>query len=585
MSGVKDEPVILSDVESALREMQANHGLFPQADAHVSACPQVVIVGVSGGADSVCLLHLLCRLAAEWQLALHVAHLDHALRPDSAADARFVEQLATDWGLPYHAQRLTPGALHAAPGSVETAARRRRYQFLSDVALQQTPHGQQPMVALAHHADDQAETVLHHLVRGSGLQGLSGMRLVTALTAPAAESPPTSAEQLTLAESQPSVIQLVRPLLYVRRTSILHYLRQQQLTWRTDPTNTDEAYTRNYLRHTVLPALARINPAAVEALGRMASLAAEESERLAAYDRALLTTLQIGTTDLPTGPIVLDLNALRRQTQPTQRALLRMALHDLTLHESVLHDHVSAGHELSLAQLSDLCGLIQRADSGGPHPIVGNLAWSVAGATTDQSARLSLHRHDQLPFPVDHPLLTPGQQLAIPAVKEDEAVQLALGNGWALALQRLPVSAVPADWRSPGQPWRAFLDWEIAADLILTTATAGLSFAPLGMNGQRKSLGNFFTDHKIPVALRSRWPLLVGRCRDMLRQAAGPRTEAAVALDPVRKNSTARAAEVLWVCGLQLGHPARVTAATTTVLSLRFVYHEPETLDETGSEG
>ena len=544
------QSVDASALFAALLAIQAQHQLFPPATA---ANPQTVIVGVSGGADSVCLLHLLYQLASVWHLDLHVAHLDHALRADSASDADFVQELATAWHLPFHRKRLVPGALAAAAGSVETAARQARQQFFAQLAMSLTPSDQQPIVALAHHADDQAETILHHLVRGSGLQGLGGMK-------PSANQHVTlvPAEQQhrvlllrwsTIAENQEVVIQFVRPLLYVRRATILQYLRQQKLAWREDQTNSDQRYTRNYLRHTVLPALAAVNPAVVEALGRTATIAADEMSRLAIYDRQQLAALQWPNTnliDLPIGEamtaqehaspaddqFVFDLTQLRALPNATQRALLRQAAALVT----------PAARELSFAQVTELCRAIAQADSGGPHPLLADLMWSVAGATATRPALLSLHRRAVLPFVMGQPLLAEGSTHLLPAVPLGETVRLPLTNGWQLTMTQFPRSELPDDWLQRGQPWQAFFDSAQVGRPILIAPTRGQRFAPLGLHGQHKMLGDFFTDQKIPVALRSRWPLLVDTA----------------------------AQEILWVCGLRIGHAARITDATRTVLCVTF---------------
>jgi tRNA(Ile)-lysidine synthetase-like protein len=120
--------------------------------------------------------------------------------------------------------------------------------------------------------------------------------------------------------------------------------------------------------------------------------------------------------------------------------------------------------------------------------------------------------------------------------------RLVLTNGWQLAITHLAHRELPKDWAQPGQPWRAFFDSAMIGRPLLTTPTTGQHFAPLGLAGQHKALGDLFTDRKIPVALRPQWPLLLD----------------------------AATQEILWVCGVQLGHRARVTATTAQVLCLRF---------------
>lgn len=527
-------------LEDAIRDVQRRHQLFLTPQSLDKSTPQqTVLVGVSGGADSVCLLHILCHLAAEWHLDLHVGHLDHALRPESADDACFVQELARTCSLPFHHHRLEPGTLENAPASLETAARQARRHYLAQLALQITPSGQIPIVALAHHADDQAETVLHHLIRGSGLQGVAGMRpkieyRVSSLPHSTHTSLKRHSDQQslsTITEKRALVIHLVRPLLYVCRTTILQYLRAQSLAWREDRTNQDQHYTRNYLRHTVVPALATVNPAVVDAIGRLANLASDEMTRLVWYDQQTLAKVQLSTDAEQAERIVLDLDALRLLPQLVQRGVLRQAW--LRLAPTV--------GDLSLAHLNALCDQLGDTDTSGPHPLLANLAWSVGGATSTAPARISLHRADVMPFASDHLLLAESESYSIPSVPVGESAQLVLNPHWQLTITCLRRSDLPSNWRQNPNPWRVFLDAAQVGSLHLTTPTVGQQFAPLGMGGQHKMLGDFFTDHKIPLAHRHRWPVLID-------------------------DSTG---EILWVCGLRVAHHARITEQTETVLWLQ----------------
>ena len=155
-------------VRQQCQAAQARHHFFRGPTTPPADQPQPVVVAVSGGADSVALLHLLHSLASPWQIALQVAHVDHNLRPESAADAHFVAQLAAQWQLPFHLQQLAPTDLAESGEGIEAAGRRARYRFLTEVALTITPPGQIPVIALAHHADDQAETLLLHLCAAAG---------------------------------------------------------------------------------------------------------------------------------------------------------------------------------------------------------------------------------------------------------------------------------------------------------------------------------------------------------------------------------------------------------------------------------
>jgi tRNA(Ile)-lysidine synthase len=205
-----------------------------------------LLLGVSGGADSVALLHMLHALADGRGWRLIVGHVDHGLRPESSEDASFVEELAAELGLPFLMRRVK---VKAKGRSLEEASREERRAALLDMARQTGAD----VIALAHHADDQAETLLARLLQGTGASGLAGMR---------PWSPP-----------------FWRPLLELRRDDLRKWLKQRGFTWREDPTNQDMGPLRNRVRHELLPlAQERINPRAVEALSRLAQVCADEEK-------------------------------------------------------------------------------------------------------------------------------------------------------------------------------------------------------------------------------------------------------------------------------------------------------------------
>jgi tRNA(Ile)-lysidine synthase len=209
------------------------------------------VVALSGGCDSLVLLFLLRRVSPPLGLSLTAAHLDHAMRPDSEADARWVAGVCAAWEIPLVSRRLA-----SAPAS-EDAARRARYAFLRETAREAGAR----WIATGHHADDQAETVLFRALRGTGLDGLGGIRAVTADG-------------------------LVRPLLPFWRREIEELARERGLRWRTDPTNFALEPARNRIRHELIPlAEAGVAPAARRNLVSLAALAREAEEVLEAAVR------------------------------------------------------------------------------------------------------------------------------------------------------------------------------------------------------------------------------------------------------------------------------------------------------------
>ena len=243
---------------------------------------ELIVVGVSGGADSLCLLHVLCHLPPTLAPRVHVAHLHHGLRGAEAdADAAFVASLAAAWNLPCRVGQADVALEARRAGlSLEEAGRRARYAFLGAVAHASGAGA----VAVAHNADDQVETILMHFLRGSGLSGLRGMLPLSPL--PRAPWGRAVVDE-PLATPAAAPLRLVRPLLEVPRADIEAYCQAHGLTPRLDRSNLDLTLFRNRLRYELLPLLATYNPAVREALRRSARVVADEHQAL----RQMLATL------------------------------------------------------------------------------------------------------------------------------------------------------------------------------------------------------------------------------------------------------------------------------------------------------
>jgi tRNA(Ile)-lysidine synthase len=255
-----------------------------------------VVVAVSSGADSVALMHLLSRLGAEQGFSLVVAHVHHGLRAEADSEQRFVEELAAALGHPCYSSRVDVRGLAAQEGrTLEEAGREARYRYLQHLCREL---GAQ-RIATAHHRQDQAETVLLHVLRGSGLRGLQGML--------------------------PRRGNLVRPLLDCTRAEIEDYLRAQGLRWCSDASNLDLRFLRNRVRHSLLPQLEReYNPALVEALAQLAELARADEQVL---EEATAGVLEQALAEEDGGVLRLDLEVLRGAPLGLQR---RAVLHCLT---------------------------------------------------------------------------------------------------------------------------------------------------------------------------------------------------------------------------------------------------------------
>lgn len=228
------------------------------------------VIALSGGPDSVALAWMATTLLRSGHVGgLCLAHVNHLLRGnDSDADEAFVAQLGRDWGVDCRTTRIDVRA-EAAGENIEAAARRLRYAWLAQIARETGA----AWVGTGHTADDQAETVLFRLVRGSGLQGLRGIPRMRRLDGDGS-------------------ITLLRPLLDVSRRDILAFLETHSLSFRVDLSNEDRTLARNRLRHEVLPILKEQNSAIVEVLGRLAEQAAQVQDEILLHAKSLLHKLE-----------------------------------------------------------------------------------------------------------------------------------------------------------------------------------------------------------------------------------------------------------------------------------------------------
>ncbi len=270
--------------------------LAPLLPAHSS-----ILIGLSGGVDSVVLLHLLHQLAARFSWRLSALHVHHGISPNADAWAKFCTGLCALYQIPLRIEHVDIAPLRGH--GIEAAARKLRHAAFAAQACD--------FVALAHHADDQAETLLLQLLRGSGVKGAAAMPLVRSATV--LSPSPLRGEEV----AQPPV--LLRPLLDMPRTVLLDYARQHDLCWIDDESNADDSYPRNFLRHRVLPLLEQRFPAYRDTLARSARHFAEAGELL--DDLARLDAAQ--TIEGET----LAVTALQALSQPRAKNLLRYFLH------------------------------------------------------------------------------------------------------------------------------------------------------------------------------------------------------------------------------------------------------------------
>ncbi len=452
----------VEDLESRFAQDAERSGLVPRGAA--------VVAGVSGGADSVAMLHLLCGLNRRgWGLRIHVAHLNHQLRGAEAdKDARFVRELAEGLLLDCTVGTADVRARASQDGvSIEQAARRCRFEFFERVCLKSGAG----TVVLAHHADDNAETILHRIVRGTGLRGLAGIR-----------------------GSRPirpgSGIQVVRPMLSFRRSEIEEYVRDRALPFRHDATNDADSYTRNRIRNDILPLLRdSINPQVAEALVRLGEQARDVDEYLTETAGRMLESMIVERDDRQ---IVLLSTSLARKprlikTQLIREAMLRLGVSEAEIGYSHLTAVAAMAEETEGSKAMDLPGGLRvfrrydrlvlqlEAEPAGVAPVPGEIRVGIDGRTS------------LLPF---------GIELSVETLLADQSL---IAEHIRTAASRGQVS------------WEEWIDADqVHPPLIARLRRPGDRFLPLGMS-ELKKLSDFFIDEKIDADVRERTVLLCDR--------------------------------------------------------------------------
>ncbi len=402
-----------------------------------------VVIGVSGGPDSTALLHVLAELREALQLSLRVAHFDHRLRPGAAEDAACVAAMSRALGFPYHEgageTREYAERLHF---SVEDAARRLRYDFLASVAR---AVGAQA-VATGHTLDDQAETVVMRLLRGSGLRGLAGIPPVRMLGS----------------------VRLVRPLLEVPRADIEAYLRARGLSWREDLTNRDPAILRNHIRMVVLPAVEGHNPNVRQTVARLAGLLRDEAAALDELAAPLIAAVLSGEPD-----------AVRIAREPFGR--LPVALQRRALREAVRRVRGNVD-TIAFVHIEEARRLVLEGQVGA----VVELPGGIRVARLSGGVEVTTQPGEAAGGPLEYRLDVPGRVVApefgVYLVAE---VANASPQGVRPRVNRAGAEEIMIDGARAGRV------------LILRGPRPGDRFAPSGMGGRTKKLSDYLSDEKV----------------------------------------------------------------------------------------
>jgi len=398
-----------------------------------------LVLAVSGGIDSTVMTYLFADLPPHWNLTLAIAHVNHQLRGgESDGDEAFVRETADALKIPFLSERVNVlDFAHSAHISKQEAARQMRYECLERARQKM---GAQ-FVATAHQADDNAETVLLNALRGTGVRGLAGI--------------PIRRESGNI----------VRPLLFARRSEIEHYARDRQIEYRTDSSNESLEYKRNYVRHNVIPMIQSSGEFdVVPSLNRMSRLMRQLDDLLTAEVRLVLAGL-LAQDDR--GTMSLDIAKLRSKPDYLQEAIILEVLRRLAV-------EVDSEKILRVLELCDLA----------------------TGSQLQLSKSLHVYRdRDRLSF-------------VQPREESPLYESVALGHSYAFQDFRFSLSLpIPVPSKLGATPGVEFVDAGTLGDRLLVRSwVEGDWFMPLGMN-TRKKVSDYFVDAKISLLQKKRIPI------------------------------------------------------------------------------
>jgi tRNA(Ile)-lysidine synthase len=405
-----------------------------------------VLVAVSGGPDSVCLISVLHALSAELGLSLHIAHLDHMFRGrDSADESLFVARLAEKLGTPVTIEQFDVPAFCRERGmSSQAGAREVRYGFFHRVAEMVGAS----RIATGHTAEDQAETFLMRLLRGAGVAGLSAI-------------PPVREN-------------IIRPLIEVTREDVLEYLQSRGIGYVSDLSNTKPVYTRNRIRMEVLPILKRFNPRIIETLTSTADLLRDED----AAAQACLSAIAAGVIIQGEDNVALNREGFDALPQAYKRRMIRKAV-----------DLAGAGSGgLSSVQVTDVIDFMAAAQTGRTMRMP-------YGLIIERDYEKFVIRLEAAAEGFNHALKISGVTL-IPEL--------------GMEVETRVFDEIPAETSIKNYRWQALFDYDKIGPLLkMRNRQPGDWFCPVGMGGKSKKLQDYFVDEKISRRERDTVPIIL----------------------------------------------------------------------------
>lgn len=457
-----------------------------------------VLIGVSGGPDSMALLHALMALSDFMDLRLGIAHLNHCLRKSAADnDEKFVRSVAKEYELPMFAEKKDILQERKKTGfSIEEAGREARYNFFNAVC-QKHPFDK---IAVGHHYDDNAELILLNLLRGSGPAGISGIPAIRG--------------------------KIIRPLIRTPRSEIMNFLKSQKIDYVIDQSNNDEQFTRNKIRHQLIPKLkSTYNPRISETLNRLGTILQSEEEWIGALVNPLFNQVLLQSNDQR---IKLSISALLDVHMAAQRRIIRKAI-------------LKIKGDLRRISFSHIDAII----------LIINKNFTDANLDLPDQIRI-LKQADHLIIqkePQNLRTAKPPVKNTKPPVFEYLVSRSAAESPNTVYIHEIKTrillnKTTPAQIQNlAGQgPLTAFFDWDtLQFPIVIRNFQPGDRFSPFGMTGTQK-LKKIFNTHKINPLKRATTPIFLS------------------------------SGMIIWVGGLRMADPVKITSETKTILKVEISF-------------
>ena len=419
---------------------------------------KTIIIGVSGGADSLCLLNILHRK----EIKAVAVYVNHGLRKEAVEDGLHVQALCRQWNIPFRSAIINVQDFSQDMKiPIEEASRILRYRKLFEIAEAEKADA----VAVAHHADDQVETVLMHIIRGTGLSGLRGM------------------PEITHQHNWHSSIPLIRPLLSLWKEDIVAYCTQNDIPAILDETNLDTKFFRNRLRHVLIPELESYNPNFKEGLFRMSGILQD--------DYALLSCLLEETSER------LKITYLASQVTFSKSTFLdlHVSMQRMVLREVIAYLSPDL-RDVDFAAVERANQLIISDNTGKQIDLVDNLILFLDGDFVVIKQKDSRYLRNEIPLMLDSE-----------RINVDPGAKITLSSNWVFMIESL--TQPPEAYSEEENMYSVFVDADKCGKrLFLKTITAGDRFTPCGLDGHTQKVSDVFTNLKVSRWIRNLYPLV-----------------------------------------------------------------------------